>query len=61
MATKTVSMMGTMSMRAPVVSMTMTVVVSVIRVAPPMYAAAPITLYAGRLTGSSLPHALSKQ
>jgi hypothetical protein len=35
-------MSGTMSCSAPVVSMTITVVVSVIRVAPPMNAAAPI-------------------
>ena len=41
LATKTVSMSGTMSCSAPVVSMTITVVVSVIRVAPPMNAAAP--------------------
>jgi len=34
-------MSGTMSCSAPVVSMTMTVVVSVMRVAPPMNAAAP--------------------
>ena len=42
LATKTVIMRGTMSCMAPVVSMTITVVVSVIRVAPPMNAAAPI-------------------
>ena len=36
LATKTVMMMGTMSCREPVVSMTMTVVVRVMRVAPPM-------------------------
>lgn len=49
------SMIGTISCKAPVVSITITVVVRVIRVAPPMYAAAPTTLYAVRLTGSSLP------
>ena len=43
LATKTVMMMGTISCSAPVVSITMTVVVSVMRVAPPMYAAAPTT------------------
>lgn len=43
MATKTVSMRGTMSCRLPVVSMTMTVAVRVRRVAPPMKAAAPTT------------------
>jgi hypothetical protein len=42
LATKTVIMRGTISCRAPVVSMTITVVVSVILVAPPMKAAAPI-------------------
>ena len=41
LATNTVSMSGTMSCSAPVVSMTITVVVSVMRVAPPMNAAAP--------------------
>ena len=49
LATKTVIMRGTMSCRAPVVSMTMTVVVSVILVAPPMKAAAPICSGLARL------------
>lgn len=42
LATKTVIMRGTMSCMAPVVSITITVVVSVMRVAPAMKAAAPI-------------------
>lgn len=42
LATKTVIIRGTMSCMAPVVSITITVVVSVILVDPPMKAAAPI-------------------
>ena len=55
LATKTVSMRGTMSCRLPVVSMTITVAVRVRRVAPPMKAAAPTTAYEDRLTGRLLP------
>jgi hypothetical protein len=61
LATKTVSMMGTINCSAPVVSMTITVVVSVMRVAPPMYAAAPTTEYAVSETGSVMPKPLHAQ
>jgi len=43
LAQNTAAMSGTISCSAPVVSMTMTVVVSVMRVAPAMNEAAPTT------------------
>ena len=45
--TKITSMMGTMSCMAPVVSITNTAMLSVIRVAPPREAAAPRMLERG--------------